>query len=151
MEGFFSLLRLGTRMVETTLRGYSASPTDPKRRTRPHSPLRGLTFLEQAAFLTGSSRGLRLRLFTDAPPCVYPASTRRKPAHWETIAQINVQPEMMVQPQRKAETGILFLPAIWTSVKRRAPSEVCTSRFLRPSHSIVPGFWMGASVTGWAA
>ncbi len=52
---------------DTALRGYSASPTDPKRRTRPHRPLRGRTFLEQAAFLTGSFGALRLRLSTMVP------------------------------------------------------------------------------------
>ena len=55
------------RFGETTLRGYSASLPDPKRRTRPHRPLRGRTFLKQTAFLTGSSRGLRLRLSTMLP------------------------------------------------------------------------------------
>ena len=65
---------------DTTLRGYAArSPAlfyfatqkaslpDPKRRTPPYSPLRGLTFFKQAPFLTGSSRGLRLRLSTMVP------------------------------------------------------------------------------------
>jgi hypothetical protein len=65
---------------DTALRGYAArspalfyfatqkaSPTDPKRRTRPHRPLRGRTFLEQAAFLTGSFGALRLRLSTMVP------------------------------------------------------------------------------------
>ena len=71
---------------DTTLRGYAArSPAlfyfatqkaslpDPKRRTPPYSPLRGLTFVKHAPFLTGSSKALRLRLSTDAPQPHSPA------------------------------------------------------------------------------
>ena len=55
------------RVGETTLRGYSASPPDPKHRTPPYSPLRGLTFVERAMFLTGSSKAFRLRCSTMLP------------------------------------------------------------------------------------
>ena len=49
------------------------TPPDPKRRTPPYSPLRGLTFVKHAPFLTGSSRALRLRLSTNAPESIVPA------------------------------------------------------------------------------
>ena len=55
-----------------------------------------------------------------------------------------------VLPQRKAEMGILFLPAIWTSSSFNAPSAVDTQRVLRPSHVMVPGGRIGAFSTGWA-
>ena len=41
--------------------------TDPKRRTPPQSPLRGLTFVKHAPFLTGSSKGLRLTPSANGP------------------------------------------------------------------------------------
>ena len=49
------------------------TPPDPKRRTPPYSPLRGLTFVKHAPFLTGSSVGPSQRLSTDAPTNVSPA------------------------------------------------------------------------------
>ena len=68
-----SLLRRTIPFGDATFRGYAArSPAlfyfatqkaslpDLKRRTPPYSPLRGLTFVKHAPFLTGSSRGLRL-------------------------------------------------------------------------------------------
>jgi len=58
---------------ETTLRSYYASLPDPKRQTPPQSPLRGLTFVKQVPFLTGSSRWLRLTLLHDAPQSRSPA------------------------------------------------------------------------------
>lgn len=43
------------------------APPDPKHRTPPYSPLRGLTFVERAMFLTGSSKAFRLRCSTMLP------------------------------------------------------------------------------------
>lgn len=52
------------------------TPPDPKRRTPPYSPLRGLTFVKQAPFLTGSSTALHLRLSTNAPQTDRPAPAK---------------------------------------------------------------------------
>ena len=43
------------------------TPPDPKHRTPPYSPLRGLTFVERAMFLTGSSKAFRSRCSTMLP------------------------------------------------------------------------------------
>ncbi len=56
--------------------GLFRTPPDPKRRTPPYSPLRGLTFVKQAPFLTGSSRALHLRPSTNAPQTIRPAPAK---------------------------------------------------------------------------
>ena len=56
-----------------------------------------------------------------------------------------------LQPQRKAQISMRFLPASCTSRRRRAPSEVATQRFLRPSQIMVPGCCAVAPSTGSAA
>ena len=55
---------------ETTFRVYSG----PLRTLNPYSPLRGLTFVKHAPFLTGSSVGPSQRLSTNAPYGPYPKS-----------------------------------------------------------------------------
>ena len=49
------------------------APPDLKHRTPPYSPLRGLTFVERAMFLTGSSKAFRFTLLHDAPQSHSPA------------------------------------------------------------------------------
>ena len=68
---FFASAGLGVWGDDVT--GLFRTPPDPKRRTPPYSPLRGLTFVKQAPFLTGSSRALHLRPSTNAPESIVPA------------------------------------------------------------------------------
>ena len=56
------LLRATLRVAVLVLFCFAkGAPPDPKRQTPPQSPLRGLTFVKQVPFLTGSSVALRSR------------------------------------------------------------------------------------------